>query len=136
MIDAATRELVRQRAGNRCEYCLLPQDADEARFHVEHILAQQHAPPGIDEPDNLALACHRCNLHKGPNLSSVDPTTGDIIVLFHPRRDQWRAHFALQGAAITGLTPTGRATAQLLQFNARRRLEFREGLIAEGRFGV
>jgi len=65
MIDAAVRDLVRERARERCEYCRLPQHADEATFHIEHIFAQQHVPPGADEPDNLALACHRCNLHKG-----------------------------------------------------------------------
>jgi hypothetical protein len=30
---------------------------------------------GSDDPDNLALACHHCNLHKGPNLAGVDPRT-------------------------------------------------------------
>ena len=136
MIDAAVRDLVRRRAGDRCEYCRLPQGAAEAKFHIEHIFAQQHAPPRADEPENLALACHRCNLHKGTNLSSVDPVTGEVVPLFHPRRNEWRRHFELQGALIHGLTPTGRATATLLQFNARRRLEFREGLIAEGDFEV
>jgi len=62
--------------------------------------------------------------------------TVGVVPLFHPRRDEWRRHFALQGARIVGLTPTGRATAVLLQFNSRRRLEFREGLIAEGDFDV
>jgi len=37
MIDAAVRDLVRRRAGDRCEYCRLPQHADEAKFHIEHI---------------------------------------------------------------------------------------------------
>jgi hypothetical protein len=134
MIDAATRQLVRRRAEERCEYCRLPQHADESRFHIEHILAQQHAPPAADHPDNLALACHRCNLHKGTNLSSVDPETGQVVPLFHPRRDDWRRHFALRGALIVGQTPTGRATALLLQFNARRRLEFRQRLLAVGEF--
>lgn len=134
MIDAAVRELVRQRAGQRCEYCRLPQHAGEATFHIEHIYAQQHSPPEADEPENLALACHRCNLHKGTNLSSVDPVTRQVVSLYHPRRDEWERHFALQGALIVGLTPTGRATVLLLQFNARRRLEFRQRLIAEGEF--
>jgi hypothetical protein len=40
MIGAAVRELVRQRAGKRCEYCRLPQHVDEAKFHIEHIVAQ------------------------------------------------------------------------------------------------
>jgi hypothetical protein len=82
------------------------------------------------------LACHRCNLHKGTNLSSVDPLSREIVPLFHPRRDQWHQHFVLRAALIVGVTPIGRATVQLLQFNSRRRLEFRAGLIAEGNFDV
>jgi hypothetical protein len=41
-MDAAVREFVRHRAGNRCEYCLLPDDSDEWPFHVEHVIAKQH----------------------------------------------------------------------------------------------
>ena len=71
MVDAATRNLVQKRAGNQCEYCRLPQAAVDVTFHIEHIIARQHAE--YEGPENLALACHRCNLHKGTNLSSVDP---------------------------------------------------------------
>jgi 5-methylcytosine-specific restriction endonuclease McrA len=35
-------------------------------FHVEHIIATQHVRD--DSLENLALACHRCNLHKRTNL--------------------------------------------------------------------
>jgi hypothetical protein len=134
MIDAALRNFVRERASQRCEYCRLPQHAEEAIFRVEHILARQHLPPAGDAPENLALACHHCNLHKGTNLSSIDPASGLTVLLFHPRRDAWPEHFALRGAAIVGITPAGRATAQLLQFNTRRRLELREALIQEREF--
>jgi hypothetical protein len=54
-MDEVTRNLVRQRAGNRCEYCGLPQaQSPLARLHVEHILPKKHG--GTDAPDNLALA--------------------------------------------------------------------------------
>jgi 5-methylcytosine-specific restriction endonuclease McrA len=66
-MDSATRSLVRQRAGNRCEYCLIRQAHYESALHVEHIVAKQHH--GADDPENLALACNHCNLHKGPNLA-------------------------------------------------------------------
>lgn len=33
MIDEALREFVRRRAGDRCEYCRLPQHAVDGRFH-------------------------------------------------------------------------------------------------------
>jgi len=47
-MDAAVRHLVRQRAGDCCEYCRLPQEAVDATFHVEHIIALQHG--GNDDP--------------------------------------------------------------------------------------
>jgi hypothetical protein len=42
---------------------------------------------GGDDADNLALACPDCNLRKGPNLTGIDPETGAVVRLFHPRRD-------------------------------------------------
>ena len=124
-MDAATRDLVRQRAGNRCEYCLIPQEATAfLTFHVEHIVARQHG--GDDDNDNLALACNRCNAFKGPNLSAVDPGTLQVVQLFHPRHDAWDDHFALRGGKVIGLTPVGRATLQLLNMNAPQRVELRE----------
>lgn len=89
-------------------------------------------PGGSDDADNLALACHRCNLHKGPNLSGVDPLTGRVETLFHPRSNQWHEHFAFQGPLIEGLTPCGRATAEVLVLNDARRLELRQELLGLG----
>jgi len=91
MIDQRTRREVRRRAAERCEYCRLPESAGDITFHVEHIVAQQHQRD--DNPSNLALACDRCNLYKGPNLSSIDPDTNEVVRLFHPRIDDWHEHF-------------------------------------------
>ena len=132
-MDAATRALVRERADNRCEYCLLRQEYCEFTHHIEHIISKQHG--GRDAVDNLALACHRCNLKKGPNLTGVDPVTGELAPLFHPRRNRWEEHFAFQNTRIEGLTPTGRATVQLLAMNDARRLELRLELLARGGLG-
>jgi hypothetical protein len=129
-MDAAVRKLVRERAEDRCEYCRLPQGGYELTFHVEHIIASQHQQS--DDPSNLALACNKCNLHKGTNLVTIDEETGDRVDLFNPRTDSWDRHFAFIGAEIVGLTPTGRATARLLQMNTERRLILRRRLIAEG----
>jgi 5-methylcytosine-specific restriction endonuclease McrA len=130
MIDANTRQLVRRRAGERCEYCRLPEDVSDVPFHVEHIVAKQHIAD--DDPANLALACDRCNVHKGPNLSSIDPQTGTLVALFHPRHERWAEHFAFRGPAVVGLTPTGRATVRLLQMNAPRRVQVRRELLRQG----
>lgn len=129
-MDAATRDFVRRRADNRCEYCLLRQEHNPLTHHIEHIVAKQHG--GHDSVGNLALACHRCNLRKGPNLTGVDPVSGELVPLFHPRRDQWAEHFLFQGVRIEGLTPVGRATVDVLAMNAARRLELRSELLAHG----
>jgi 5-methylcytosine-specific restriction endonuclease McrA len=131
-MDATARDFVRRRADNRCEYCLLRQEHSELTHHIEHIVAKQHG--GGDEVDNLALACHRCNLCKGPNLTGLDPISGEIVPLFHPRRDPWAQHFLLHGARIQGLTPVGRATVRLLAMNDARRLELRSEALTHGEF--
>jgi hypothetical protein len=101
-------------------------------FHVEHIVAKQHG--GSDDETNLAWSCDRCNAYKGPNLSSIDPVSGNVIGLFHPRRDTWQDHFAIREGEIVGLSPVGRATVRLLQLNARRRVELRRELIDQKLF--
>ena len=132
-MSEALRRTVRERANGRCEYCRLPDQFPALDpFHLEHIVARQHAGPTT--PENLAWACHRCNRHKGTNLAGVDPDTQAIVPLFHPRRDVWAEHFALDGIWLRGRTATGRATVWLLQMNAERRLERRAELIKRGLF--
>lgn len=132
-MDAATRELVRRRAGDRCEYCHMPQKATPLiTFHIEHIVAKQHVDHDDDDPSELCLACDRCNAFKGPNLTSIDPNTRQIVNLFNPREDVWNDHFELLGAEIRGISPTGRATARLLVMNAPRRVELRQEWLEEG----
>ena len=127
-MDTALRQRVRDRAGHRCEYCRLRQEHQPVcRFHIEHIIPRQHG--GEDEEENLALARFHCNLHKGANLTGVDPDSGEIVVLFHPRRDRWRDHFGWHGLALVGLTAMGRTTIQVLKINAPRRLELRASVL-------
>lgn len=125
-MDAFVRELVRERASHRCEYCRASQEYSELRFHIEHIVPRQHG--GGDNAENLALACPDCNLHKGPNLTGVDPNTGDVVSLFHPRRERWSDHFECIGARIIGRTAIGRTTATLLDMNDPDRVRVREWL--------
>jgi 5-methylcytosine-specific restriction endonuclease McrA len=126
-MDAATRRQVRRQAGNHCEYCGLAQAAvPVAALHIEHVIPRQHG--GGDDPSNLALACYHCNHHKGPNLTGIDPETGQIIPLFNPRTQRWSEHFALQGTEVVGLTPTGRTTVRVLAMNSDVRRELRAEL--------
>ena len=130
-MEASLRELVRRRATHRCEYCHLPQAAAPfLTFHIEHIRARQHG--GDDDSSNLALACPDCNAHKGPNLTSVDPETEQVVALFNPRQDIWSDHFSFEGPMIIARTPTGRATVRLLSMNGPTRVEIRERLQEAG----
>src|SRR4051812_5231089 len=105
-MDSATRDLVRERAGRRCEYCLLSQNHCELTHHIEHIVPRKHG--GSDDAANLALACHRCNMCKGPNLSGLDPRGERMVPLFNPRMHQWLDHFkVVEDFRIEGRTPTG-----------------------------
>jgi hypothetical protein len=128
----STRLFVRERAGHRCEYCRLHESDRPLSFHVEHIVARKHR--GSDDLSNLAWSCFECNLGKSSNLSGRDTVTGRIVVLFNPRRQRWRRHFAWDGARLVGLTPCGRVTVDVLNINARHRVELRELLIAGGVF--
>jgi hypothetical protein len=129
------RQQVRERAGGRCEYCRLPDRIElTGPFHVEHIIARQHR--GTDDLSNLAWACSRCNRHKGTNLSAVDPDTQNVVSLFNPRQEKWDDHFEIVGALIRGTSAVGRATVQLLQINAERRVELRSELINQGVAGL
>jgi hypothetical protein len=123
MIDAAKRELVRRRAGACGEYCGLSQAAEPFfSFHIEHIIARQHGAG--DGEENLALACYHCNCRKGTNLTAIDPLSGNVVPLFHPRMQQWPDHFTRAGDLIEGSSAIGRATVSLLRMNSpdRRRL--------------
>lgn len=130
LLSAALRRSLAERARGRCEYCLLHADDSLLPHEPDHIIAAQHG--GATLADNLAWACFDCNRLKGPNLSSRDPVTGQIVPLFHPRHDHWPEHFRIEGAEIVPLTATGRATAILLKLNAPERLKLREALIRAG----
>lgn len=130
-MDEATRHIVRDRAGWRCEYCRIRQEHEPGHtFHIEHIVARQHR--GSSDPENLALACQLCNLLKGPNLTGIDPDSGIVTRLFDPRRDIWTEHFRLYGPHICGRTATGRTTVWLLEMNCDERVALREVLLQLG----
>ena len=131
-MDAALERLVWQRSQARCEYCGLSQACDALPFHVDHVIALKHSGPTVEQ--NLALACFNCNMHKGPNIAGIDPDTGLITQLFHPRTDQWDEHFRWQGPRVVGRTAIGRTTVLVLAINLPPRVAHRAALIAEGRF--
>jgi hypothetical protein len=133
-IPEALRRLVIERAAGRCEYCLYPQEASFLAFEMEHIIAEKHG--GTTVADNLALACPYCNRFKGTDLGSLDPDTGLLTPFFNPRIQNWTNHFLLDGAEIVPLTPEGRVTVLILQFNHPGRLRERQHLIDAGQYDI
>jgi hypothetical protein len=129
-MDTALQQAVRERAKDRCEYCHFPAAFAELPFHYDHVIARQHG--GETTPDNLAFACCYCNRYKGPNLSSVDPASSQVVSLFHPRQDEWKTHFLWNGPVLIGKTPTGRATIQALRLNRSDAVAVRQLLMEEG----
>lgn len=128
-IPAQLRRLVEERAGDRCEYCLLPAQLSFFPHEVDHIIPEKHN--GKTEADNLALACWRCNRHKGTDLGSFDPETNHFSFLFNPRTQLWSEHFQLQSFQIIGVSPVGRTTAFLLQLNILERIAERQRFLSQ-----
>src|SRR6266571_6254680 len=129
-MDARLRAQVRRRARFRCEYCQFPERFAGLRFQLDHVIARQHAGP--TKLANLALACFRCNSHKGPNLSGIDSQSAKMVRLFNPRGDVWVEHFAWDGPRLLGLTPIGRATIAVLRINRQDAVLVRMALLEEG----
>lgn len=129
-IPKALKQLVRERAGHRCEYCGYPEELAFYAHHIDHIISEKHG--GHTHADNLALACRSCNLNKGSDVATLIDQERQPVRLFHPRFDRWKNHFTLVEAGIQPLTRIGYGTVLLLQFNHLDRLLERQLLIEKG----
>ncbi len=102
--NGRVREAVRLRAGDACEYCLLP---TVGQFQIEHIIPPALWPdyaddrltgvpwqPGRGGPNhiaNYAWACEFCNRSKRQRVARRSGR--ETHRLFDPRRDRWPEHF-------------------------------------------
>jgi 5-methylcytosine-specific restriction endonuclease McrA len=130
-IPAVLVRLVHQRAGDVCEYCLLPQSSQEAIFHTDHIKPRTTGGPTTG--DNLALACVTCSLKKAARTHARDPVSKKRVPLFHPRQHRWADHFRwTRGCRVVRRTATGRATIRALGMNRPAIVAIRKGLVKLG----
>lgn len=131
-IPAALKRAIIERAQGHCEYCRSPVDWSPEIFEVEHI--QPLGAGGRTEFINLAYACPACNRYKRNRQFALDLITGQAVQLFNPRRHGWQEHFDWSKSLllIEGLTPTGRATVDVLKMNRKGAQHFRQALIAVG----
>ncbi len=91
LISEQLRALVVARAGDRCEYCHVPQQGQAGRFPIDHVRPRRSG--GRTEPENLALACPHCNARKWARVDWPDTDTGELVGLFNPRTQLWGDHF-------------------------------------------
>jgi hypothetical protein len=132
MLSETLRRQVRQRAGNRCEYCMSHQDYVLGQLQVDQIVPV--AKGGADAANNLCLACELCNQYKWTRTRGPDPQTAKQVALFNPRRQKWAQHFCWSedGVEVIGLTPCGRATVAVLRLNNSLALTVRRHWVSAG----
>lgn len=116
-VPAELRRRISEQARRRCGYCLTLEMVIGCEMEVDHLVPE--ARGGSTEEQNLWLACSPCNGHKNDRMTAPDPSTGEVVLLFNPRRQEWTDHFewAEGGVMICGRTPIGRATVQALHLN-------------------
>ena len=131
-ISTDLRKLVIERAGLKCEYCLIHEDDSHYGHQVDHIISEKHG--GQTTEDNLALACIFCNRAKGSDIGSIIFETNTFVRLFNPRKDIWQEHFTLDGTEIHSRTDIATVTIRLLDLNALERLLERKLLVSLGRY--
>lgn len=131
-VPTRLKQAVIERAQGCCEYCTSLARYSMSPFAIDHILPISQG--GQTELNNLALVCQGCNGAKYNKITAIDPITNREVSLFHPRRAQWRDHFAWNAPCthIVGITPTGRATIVALQLNRPELVNLREVLYAVG----
>jgi len=122
---------VAERAKWRCEYCQSPAAFSTQPFEVDHIIPRSKGGPTVLE--NFAFS-GGCNSYKSDQTRARDPQTSRRVVLFNPRRQQWKRHFAwnVDFTVIIGRTASGRATVEALRLNRPELINLRRALKAIG----
>jgi hypothetical protein len=116
-VNTALKNKVVERAQGNCEYCRSQARFATQTFSIEHIIPQSKG--GQSSLDNLALACQGCNNHKYNKIEAIDPITGEIAPLYHPKQQKWSEHFSWNEdfSLLIGITTIGRVTVETLQLN-------------------
>lgn len=131
-MNKSLRKRVKERASFLCEYCLCPERFCVAYYEVDHITPLSE--DGKDELENFANACGGCNNNKSNATSAIDPLSGQIVSLFHPRLHIWTAHFCWNDTydLMLGISPIGRATIIKLKLNREEVVNLRILLFSAG----
>lgn len=133
IISKKKRAEIEKRANDLCKYCRLPHKLSSSPFVIEHILPISKG--GTDDLDNLALACSACNNSKYNKTEALDQTGKQKNLLYNPRKDIWKEHFAWNSdfSQIVGLSEKGKVTIETLKLNRERTVIIRKFLYLVGK---
>ncbi len=131
-ISPTNKQFIFERANGYCEYCKCPANFTTELFSIEHIVPR--AKEGLNDLDNLALACIGCNIFKSAKIEFIDPVSQQVSLLFNPRTMIWDTHFIWDETLtmLIGKTAIGRATIEALKMNRQQLRNLRRALIAIG----
>ena len=121
---------IMQKTIRYCEFCHIPEGI--LPLHVLNLPRQKKDTPNALQ--NYCVICEHCYKAKGNRVEGVDPRSGKIIPLFHPRKDIWKQHFSweIDHITIKGLTIVGRATVAITRMNSESMLERRKQGLRDG----
>jgi hypothetical protein len=124
-VSKEKRQIVKERANTCCEYCQCQEEFCPSPFSIEHVTPL--AKNGTDDLENLAYSCQGCNNFKYISIEAIDPLSGEMVKLYHPRKDVWNEHFrwSKDHLRLIGISPSARATIDLLKLNRKGVLNFR-----------
>ena len=88
--EAGARDFIRERAKGFCEYCRISERFTLAVHEIDHVIAVKHGGRRLKRTLHCAAPCAT---YKGSDIASIDPETGLLTPLFHPRLDRWGKHF-------------------------------------------
>lgn len=80
LIPNHLRLLVAERAGYRCEYCLVPEMFLATTFHIDHIRSLKHE--GRTVLQNSCFCCPHCNQNRGADIATFEDTKAKILFDF------------------------------------------------------
>lgn len=119
-IDSKIKELVRQRADFKCEFCGVSEVDTAGKLTIDHYLPISKS--GTDDFSNLVYCCVKCNNFK----YNYSPVLATDIPLFNPRTEEYKNHFiSLQSGILQVITSIGRFTINRLKLNRKLLIQYR-----------
>jgi 5-methylcytosine-specific restriction endonuclease McrA len=110
MTEQYPNQSVYERYGFKCAYCGIDGSSDfeiwfKANFAIDHIKPRKFG--GTNHPDNLALACHSCNLYKGAiDCDSIEKAK-EVIRQKKRQAQDWHERFVLKKATTADVLAGG-----------------------------